>query len=64
MRKYEKGYDQPILLGVCDSLGKLYNVTPWIFRAGFLVLMLFKGIGIPLYIGAVIGLVLTRHYGD
>ena len=53
--------DDRILAGVAAGLGNRFDINPWWFRAGFIVLATFGGLGVLLYI---IGWLLMPDEGD
>lgn len=45
----QRSREQRIVAGVAGGLGKRFGVSPWWFRAGFIVLSAFGGLGLALY---------------
>ncbi len=47
--RLQRSREQRIVAGVAGGLGKRLGVNPWWFRAGFIVLSAFGGLGLALY---------------
>jgi len=50
MKKLERGTKDRKFLGVCEGLGKYFEVDPIIFRIGFLACTFIYGGGLLLYL--------------
>jgi phage shock protein PspC (stress-responsive transcriptional regulator) len=47
--RLQRSREQRIVAGVAGGLGQRFGVSPWWFRAGFIVLSAFGGLGLALY---------------
>lgn len=54
MKKLCKSKDDRMLCGVCSGIGKYLNIDATLVRLVFAILGLWSGIGVLLYIAAVI----------
>jgi len=54
IRRLERSRTGKVLAGVCGGLGRYFDLTPALFRLGFIVLTLLGGAGILVYIAAVL----------
>ena len=50
IKKLYRSQTDRMIWGVCGGLGKYFNADPTLFRALFVLLMLFNGVGIFLYV--------------
>ena len=51
-RQLHRSRDDRVLAGVAGGLGRYFDLTPFFFRAGFVILTLIGGAGILLYVAA------------
>src|SRR5512141_1796426 len=54
VKRLERSSDAKILAGVSGGLGRYFDLSPAVFRLGFVVLTLLGGAGILVYITAVL----------
>src|SRR5690242_13429091 len=54
VRRLERSRSDKWLAGVSGGLGRYFDVTPMVFRLGFVVLTLLSGFGILVYVAAVL----------
>ncbi|HEY6962808.1 MAG TPA: PspC domain-containing protein [Gaiellaceae bacterium] len=54
VKRLERSRDDRVLAGVCGGLGRYFDLTPAVFRLGFVVLTVLGGSGILVYIAAVL----------
>lgn len=54
VKRLERTRSDRFLAGVCGGLGRYFDLTPAVFRLGFVVLTLLGGAGILVYIAAVL----------
>ncbi|HEY0416864.1 MAG TPA: PspC domain-containing protein [Gaiellaceae bacterium] len=54
IKRLERSRDSKIVAGVSGGLGRYFDITPAVFRLGFVVLTLLGGSGILVYIAAVL----------
>lgn len=47
--RLQRSREQRIVAGVAGGLGERFGLNPWWFRAGFIVLSAFGGLGLALY---------------
>jgi phage shock protein PspC (stress-responsive transcriptional regulator) len=52
VKRLERSSDDKWIAGVCGGLGRYFDLTPAVFRLGFVVLTLLGGAGILVYIAA------------
>jgi len=52
IKRLERSRTEKVLAGVCGGLGRYFELTPAVFRLGFVVLTLLGGAGILVYIAA------------
>ena len=53
-KRLTRSRDSRILAGVCGGLGRYFDLTPAVFRLGFVVLTILGGAGILVYLAAVL----------
>jgi phage shock protein PspC (stress-responsive transcriptional regulator) len=54
IRRLERPADDRMIAGVASGLGRYFDLTPAVFRLGFVVLTLLGGAGILIYVAAVL----------
>src|SRR3954463_2585640 len=54
IKRLERTRTDKVLAGVASGLGRYFDLTPAVFRLGFVVLTLLGGAGILVYIAAVL----------
>src|SRR5579885_2356802 len=54
VKRLERSRSDKIIAGVCAGLGRYFDLTPMVFRLGFVVLTILGGAGILVYIAAVL----------
>lgn len=54
IRRLERPEDDRIIAGVAAGLGRYFDLTPTVFRLAFVVLTLLGGVGILIYVAAVL----------
>jgi phage shock protein PspC (stress-responsive transcriptional regulator) len=54
LRRLERSRDDHVVAGVCGGLGRYFDITPAVFRLGFVVLTVLGGAGVLVYIAAAI----------
>ncbi|MGZ4339166.1 MAG: PspC domain-containing protein [Gaiellaceae bacterium] len=54
IKRLERSRTDKVLAGVSGGLGRYFDLTPTVFRLGFVVLTLLGGAGILVYIAAVL----------
>jgi phage shock protein PspC (stress-responsive transcriptional regulator) len=54
VKRLERSRDGRILAGVCAGLGRYFDMTPTVFRLGFVVLTILGGAGILVYIASIL----------
>jgi phage shock protein PspC (stress-responsive transcriptional regulator) len=54
VKRLERSRTDKVLAGVCSGLGRYFDLTPAVFRLGFVVLTVLGGAGVLVYIAAVL----------
>src|SRR3954453_13165899 len=54
VKRLERSSDAKLLAGVAGGLGRYFDISPAVFRLGFVVLTLLGGAGILVYLAAVL----------